>query len=38
MVKELTRRGPRATEEELIFETETCRLMASWSNTDDDDL
>ena len=36
MVKELTRRGPRATEEELIFESETRRLKPSWSDADDD--
>lgn len=33
---ELTRRFQRATEEELIFGTETCRLMPSWSDADDD--
>ncbi len=38
IARNLTRRVPRTTEEELIFETETCRLMASWSHTDDDDL
>jgi hypothetical protein len=38
MAGQLTRRVPCATEEELIFGTETCRLMASWSHTDDDNL